>query len=526
MSNDYLKKKNKYYKKILNLIQKGGGIPFGRPPKSPSELIEFWNSPKYADQRLVFKTYIEEEIKLDQKEKHYLWWVYPNIRELSIGSFSTELNTIDEYETLFKSQDYIEVRTMIDSKPLVWFPKIDHGRVINMRKSTQSIVPLKKIETLEEQFQGLSFQDSAAGPSDASGPRFPSIDVTPNGNCFFYSLYQALEYHNLLDDFLSYFRLPRIDENRFNIEMRQILGRLFYSNENFELFYQAYISSNRDPGTYEIYSQTGENIPEEKRIFPILGRIKLNKDQFKDFVNRRINTNTIFPIGALISQIKNLFETIFSDQGYKLNFTPNRIEFTRGVKNTSHSPDEIQFKRASDYDRNTVYLHNISSSSHYHWIKTDRIIGSGRAENIEQDRLRRQRQEQDRLRRQRQEQTNLSSSNPYGVQPTSNPYVQLHSNPYGVQPTSNPYGVQIHSNPNGVQPTLNPYGVQPTSNPYVQLHSNLYGVQRPPNPYGVQPTSNPYGVQRPPNPYGVQRPPNPYGTQPSSNFGDYSKYRF
>ena len=204
MINNNLKKKNKYYKKILNLIQKGGGIPFEGPPKSPSELIEFWNSPKYLNERFIFKTYIEEEIKLGQKEKHYLWWVYPNIRELSRGPFSTELNTIDEYKELFKSQDYLDIRTMIDAKSLDWFPKIDHGRVINMRQNTQILVPLEKIENLEDLFQELSFQESVASSDSAAGPKFRSIDVRADGNCFFYSLYQALDYHNLLDDFLSY----------------------------------------------------------------------------------------------------------------------------------------------------------------------------------------------------------------------------------------------------------------------------------------------------------------------------------
>ena len=194
-----------------------------------------------------------------------------------------------------------------------------------------------------------------------------------------------------------------MDQNRFNIEMRQILGRLFYDNDNFELFYQSYLNSNREPKTYELYSQTGENIPEDKRIFPILRSNKLNRQEFKNFVNRRINTNYIFPIGILLEPFKNIFEIIFSDKGYKLNFTPNRIEFTRGIQNTTYSPDEIQFIRATDYDRKTVYLHNISSSPHYNWIKTDKIRKAGREEYVEQERLRRQREQQERLSRQREQ---------------------------------------------------------------------------------------------------------------------------
>ena len=116
-----------------------------------------------------------------------------------------------------------------------------------------------------------------------------------------------------------------------------------------------------------------------------------------------------------------------------------------------------------------------------------------------------------------------SLGNPYGNQPTTNPYgTQQTTNPYGQSPNvANPYGTQQTTNPYGSQPATNPYGQSPMMGQSTMMSQPTYQTGSSPyaqpsmnsNPYG-QPAvgTNPYGQQTMgTNPYGQPAKPNPYG---------------
>lgn len=250
------------------------------------------------------------------------------------------------------------------------------------------------------------------------GERFPSRDVRADGNCFFYSLYNALKHHNLLTEFLSGLGLDvRLNEDQFNMELRRILGRKFYHSPIFSDIYNAYLNSQQEPGTYQLYSQVPESEPYELKVLPnITDNRPLERESFKNEVNHKINQNGVFPIGVIISLIQEDFDRIFSRYGIKLNYTPNRVELFDGMQTTIYSPDEIQFIRPQDFDRKTVYIHKITAFAHYHWIETPKIrdvypfdpsfgaaAGPGSyASRQAQEAERRQQQAQEAQRRQRQ----------------------------------------------------------------------------------------------------------------------------
>lgn len=412
---DYKQKYLKYFNKYKNLVQNGSGFPpYGGEPSSPQNLIDFWTLPRFETKRQEFIQYLMDETLKPQKSGHYIWWIYPNIQELTPRGIKTELQTIEQYLNLLSSEAYKFVRQIIDVKSDSWFDPLDYGRVKAFR-SNSLLYPLP--DELTTKFSSLSMKNpdydletaiklskqlSEKKDSEfnigyraprASGPIFNSIDVTADGSCFFYSLYQALKYHNLLENFLrSILPEVRINNKReFNISLRNLLSRnlLIYDQlmpQPFRQVYNSYINSNTETGarTYQTYSQTAEQLGEDIRILPQKlrrGQRPINQEQFKQYISRKIKDRSIFPNDMVLSLLK---EIIFNLSGININFNPNIIELLSNNKPIDDSVDitkrfdveKVQFIRPIDYKKDTVYLHRLRYQAHYHWIKTEPIIST------------------------------------------------------------------------------------------------------------------------------------------------------
>ena len=537
MEKNFQQKYLKYKKKYHRLRQIGGFPPDEAPPSTPQELINFWTSPDLQNKRNRFIEYLLNEVSLPKKSGHYIWWVYPNIREL-IGysdQYTVELDTINQYQNIFNSPEYQLARSLIDQKHITWFIEPDKKRVKYMREVTNQMFPLDSLGTqpaaaaarpstrrppeynpsrdigkyqpaysmhntqsyyfmpiiaeayliaskikvpqsildmsgriintgidqetynqyvtslveylqsgnnlnnLNDQFEidrlptqsdpghitgtkqeelldsiivsntpetgGLSILNilsahihshndllaTSSGPvvaasgqdDDATGLRFRSIDVLDNGNCFFYSLYQALTHHNLIDEFNKRFfnQLVR-NENEFNTLLRRFLSQyllsLISSNTEDYSINMVYDSYNKKEDAYNVYVQHPEDIPESSRIFPPAESRNKSKQDFIKYAAKKINTNKIFPNGILIGIVRSFFKNKFSDKKYELNASPNIEEFLPdGTKNTfkiKHTnPSQVQFIRDQDFKEKTVYIHNLKFNDHYHWIETPSI---------------------------------------------------------------------------------------------------------------------------------------------------------
>ena len=469
---NYKHKYFKYLNKYNNLIQKGGYPPNDRGPSNPQELIDFWNKPSLSQYRNQFINYLINDTQRDEKNGHYIWWLYPNIRELTGPvSFNVELNTMEQYFELLKSSEYILARELIDQKPIEWFNSPDFTRVNKFREN-KTIFPINILDEVSQGLNSLTIQSGIHGSQEAElakvlemsemsekqrleyekalemsiqyekalklskkkkephtsqgasahsygyysgnegsssqeadlakakklsllktstdanplykapnayGKIFDSVDVLDDGNCFFYSLYQALIYHDKYETFFSAFfpgyEFALVSQFDFSKMMRSFLSEQFQNIRIinpvlFNLVYQLYLGKEN---TYNLYTQEAQ-FDETNSIFPKLNTA-MTEDEFIRFIVPRIKGN-LFPNAFILGFLKKI---INDKTGIEINLSPNIIELDSSDNPIDHrnkfaKPTKVQFIRERDYDRNIIYLHRLRYNAHYHWIQTDKIL--------------------------------------------------------------------------------------------------------------------------------------------------------
>ena len=214
---------------------------------------------------------------------------------------------------------------------------------------------------------------------NAYGKIFDSVDVLDDGNCFFYSLYQALIYHDKYETFFSAFfpgyEFALVSQFDFSKMMRSFLSEQFQNIRIinpvlFNLVYQLYLGKEN---TYNLYTQEAQ-FDETNSIFPKLNTA-MTEDEFIRFIVPRIKGN-LFPNAFILGFLKKI---INDKTGIEINLSPNIIELDSSDNPIDHrnkfaKPTKVQFIRERDYDRNIIYLHRLRYNAHYHWIQTDKIL--------------------------------------------------------------------------------------------------------------------------------------------------------
>lgn len=93
----------------------------GNPPKKVTEtilpnIIVFWYDDRKKKLRDEFKKIMVRELVKNKKTHHWIWWVYPNICEITNKTPSKpncELRNEADYIFLKKNTDYMAIREMI-----------------------------------------------------------------------------------------------------------------------------------------------------------------------------------------------------------------------------------------------------------------------------------------------------------------------------------------------------------------------------------------------------------------------------
>jgi hypothetical protein len=220
-----------------------------------------------------------------------------------------------------------------------------------------------------------------SGPGQSRGapaePIFRLKEVSPDGDCGFHSLFEALKHHNLE----PYFK-KKLEEKyghkydsdyscNFSYTMRLLISENLNLSD-IEVAFNLYITQS-DFYKYEYQISEVSNLSD---LFPAFGEVE-NPEQFLEFVKQRLlrppdrdYDQWIYPNSLILDKLKYLVDDIFRNLKISIDaslrveliFLPNR-EFI--------GSNEVKIR---DYNSNNIYITKVAIGAHYNAILTDRII--------------------------------------------------------------------------------------------------------------------------------------------------------
>ncbi len=214
-------------------------------PHHPNILV-FWYDDYFKTQRDQFVTALKRELGKENKKTHWIWWVYPNIIEITgktEDAFSHELSTIDEYKLLWENDDYRDIRSIADgvSKDgefINWFSSGDTARMSEFEKVhkgemlsglldvTNNDLFKDKYDDLKEDYKKLFAQFKIKNITPTTIKNTPFDNDTIGGeNEIFILLYTNLSY------IIIYFIIHGLINNKLNINMNKIYVMLNNHNK-------------------------------------------------------------------------------------------------------------------------------------------------------------------------------------------------------------------------------------------------------------------------------------------------------